>query len=286
MAIQTIRKYDSIGAFLKVVQFSPADGASVKRGDGWSGTATLAEAIKYAKHGGWQPEVATQFGHMFDSYLPRLREFTTTQIELMPDVCGGEVNMQAFLDGEPDCMFDWVPDESASRQRALCLLVNHSINGGISAEELFVKGQAIVALVRALGLLGFELEVWSEVTVLPRTGDHEYTTMVRLHGAGEIMDVSAVEFAVGNPAWLRRLLFAAWEAEPKNIRDRYGFYDGMGYGGPTSPRHADDVNADVVVDLGSNWGLGYRPEEMAENGFAWVLRQLREYGVIPAEEEE
>lgn len=286
MVVQIMRRYESIGAFVKVCESSPADGSSNKsiNGAGWSGAKDLKTAIRHAKTGDWEPEVATEFKQMFEQYLPRLRTFIADELERTPDVAGGDVNVQAFLDGEPESMYDWVQDEEVTTQRALCLLVNHSIHAGISAEELFVKGQAVVALVRALSLLGYELEIWSEVTVKGRNGG-QYTTMVRLHGAGEIMDISAVEFAVGNPAWLRRLEFAAWECESPRIRDNFGFRSKSGYGTPCPPSHGDDVNADVIVDLGRSWGFSYDQSQWGENGFRWVTDQLKACGVIPEDAE-
>lgn len=286
MAVQTIRRYGSIGEFLKRVEESPLDGACNKDRADWAGTTDVATAVRYAKHGGWEPEVASTFRDMFEEYIPRLRTYVAEELERTPDVCGGDINMQAYLDGEPEYMYDWVPVENTVQKRALCLLVGHSISASVTLEELFVKGQAIVGLVRALSLLGYELEIWSEQTVRGRA-DGLYTTLTRLHAAGEVLDTSAIEFAIGNPAWLRRLIFAAEECEPQSIREKFGFVKGGGYGGPVAPSHGDDVNADIVVHLNKSMP-GVRtwdtPEEQAEAGFQWIIGQLRELGVIDNEE--
>lgn len=283
MAVQLIRRYNSIGDFLAVAETTPRDGSSTgtDRGD-WYGTDTLDEAIKYARQGGWVPQVSTRFTGLLNEYLPRLRKYKSDELEQVADVCGGDVNMQAFLDGEPDCMFEWAPVESDAPKRALCLLVGQSASSGMTAEEQLMKGQAVVALVRALNLLGYELEIWSENTVEQQgRGTDQYTTLTRLHAAGEVLDIGAVEFALGCPAWQRRLVFAHRETESDSVRNKFGFTAYGGYGASRPPAHADDVNADLVLDLGGSWGLGYGSDvDKAEAGFEWIMRQLRAAGVV------
>jgi hypothetical protein len=132
----------------------------------------------------------------------------------------------------------------------------------------------VIGLVRALSLLGFELEIWSEETVSGRGGN--YATLVRLHAAGEVMDESAVEFAVGNPAWLRRLLFASEENEPMEIRRKFGFTSGGGYGSIQPITLGDMVSADLELNLGHTW---FRGKE--EGAIGWIVAQLKELGALP-----
>jgi len=294
-----IRWYDSIHELANQADKSPKDKtcASVSNGkeygDDWHGTKTLEESIRYAKYGGWEPEVATEFRDMFDQFMPKLRGFIENAFEPGVDHAGYEVNMQAYLDGEPENMFQFLPSEHQVTKRALCLLLGHSISGGCSSRELFIRGQAAVALVRALSLLGYELEIWSEETV-SGSGGGTLSTLCRLHGAGEVMDESAVEFAVGNPSWLRRLIFACQETEFWVVRKQFGFgvtgtieeYRG-GYGSCVSPQHAETVNADIVLDLGRTWfseGWG-DTDKMAAAGFDWVVQQLKDAGVLDKDAE-
>lgn len=278
-------RFDSLTDFVKAAEERRDKNYASSRTGGydaeWAGTESFEEAAEYATRGGWEPEMATEFRNMFDELLPNLRKFTEFAYEPRPDVTGYEVNMQAFLDGEPDNMFQWVPTEHQVTKRALCMLIGHSISAGVSSEELFLKGQAVVGLVRALQLLGYELEIWSEQTVQGSKSDESFTILTRLHAAGEVMDQSAVEFAVGNPSWLRRLIFGYEEGESPVVRKRYGFGPG-GYGSPRPVQHANMVNADVTVALGSTWMRGDDP---VKAGYRWIVDQLKEFGAIPEDAE-
>ena len=234
-----MRWNDSIHEFVNAAAKRADPKAASHRGGGWSGSDSFDQAVDFAKQGTWEPGDVSEFRNMFDELIPKLREYTDQNFVEMPDTSGFEVNMQAFVDGEPDHMRQWMPTEEATSKRALCLVIGHSISSGVQAEELFQKGQAAIALVRALRLLGYELEIWSEQSVRGRTSEKLYSVLTCLHKAGEIMDESAVEFAVGNPAWLRRLLFGFEEGETPAIRKRYGFQASGGYGGPAGICHQE-----------------------------------------------
>ena len=183
-------------------------------------------------------------------------------------------------------MFQWVPADHLVTKRALCIVIGHSISSGCTSKELFIRGQAAVALVRALMLLGYELEIWSEETVSGYGTSKKYSTLVRLHAAGSVLDESAVEFAVGNPSWLRRLLFGHQEGQSDEVRRQFGFDDG-GYGSPSGIHHADLVGADIQLALGQTWfNEGYGgAEQTAEDGMKWVVQQLKNLGVVDADAE-
>jgi hypothetical protein len=282
-----MRRFDSIGAFVKA-SCDGADeyGASSRKGrDDWSGAESHQQAADWATLGGWEPKNVGSFDGMFDSLEQKLRKFVDTDFVRGTAESGFEVNMQAYLDGEPDCMFEWFPDERMQTKRAVCLLIGHAISSGTTEDELFIRGQAAVALVRSLSLLGCELEIWSEQTVRSSKSqaNERYSVLTRLHAAGSILDPRAVEFAIGNPSWLRRLTFGLEEGESDAIRTRYGFGKGQAnYGVPDGLHHADLIGADMHLDLGRTWfaGDGWSGDLTARNGMNWVLSQLKELGVV------
>ena len=286
-----MREYKSIHKFLDVCEQTPRDGSSTKPGDTWHGADSLEQAIQWARYGGWAPEYAVEFRRIFEDLVPKLRQFVDFKMERFHGTVGDEVNVAAYVMGEPDHMIDWVPQEEQVTKRALCLVIGHSIASSQSAESLFIRGQAIIGLVRALSLLGYELEIWSEETVGGDMFGHQnkslpgyYSTLVRLHAAGEVMDESAVEFAVGNPAWLRRLLFAAQECEEPKVRQSFGFVRQGGYGSCVPIQHADYLNADLKLDLGRSW-FSEKGNDRAEAGAKWVIAQLKELGVLEEDAE-
>lgn len=287
-----MHRFDSIGAFAEASKKNARKTeSSHKTYDAeWSGSETYWHSFKFATEGGWEPEDLLEFRNMFDGLEPKLRKFVDNEFERGIDQAGFEVNMQAYLDGEPDHMFQWVPADHVVTKRALCIIIGHSISSGCTARELFIRGQAAVALVRALSLLGYELEIWSEETVRSwggRSGDPDkFTILVRLHGAGQVMDEGAVEFAIGNPSWLRRLIFGFQEGQTQSIRKQFGFGDG-GYGSCTPICHADLVGADVELDLGHAWFSenSGRSDVVAEDGMKWVVAQLKKLGVVSEDAE-
>lgn len=267
--------------------YSQSESTPEPDGSRWAGTATLEEAVDFAELGGWEPPAFTEMRHALDDLEPRLREHIAEDVYQDYDVAGHDVDMGRFLEGEPECMRNWLPTEEAVTQRAFCVLINHSVSSGCTGHDLFLRGQMAIMLVRALLLLGYELEIWSESTVMGRSGDskgNEHSILTKIHGAGEVLDESAIEFAVGNPAWLRRIIFGACEMEPVSVRKQFGF--GMGhknYGVPTDPRHGDTVAADVVLDLGRTWSGKGGTE--AERSMDWVVTQLKEFGAIAPDAE-
>lgn len=282
-----MRWNDSIHQFVNAAADRCDPQGASQKGSDWTGTKTFDEAIDLAKNGTWDPGEVSEFRDAFDELIPKLREFISPQFAEMRDSAGFEVDMQAYLDGEPEHMRQWMPVEDQASSRALCLVIGHSISSGVQADELFQKGQAAIALVRALRLLGYELEIWSEQTVLSRKSDVPYSVLTCLHKAGEIMDESAVEFAVGNPSWLRRLLFAFEEGEPAMLRRRYGFNSGGGYGAPGGIRHQELLGAEIALDLGKAW---WQPgwddgSPVAARAMGWVIRQLKDLGVIDIDAE-
>lgn len=288
MAVSVLRRYNSIGHLLDTAAKTPGDHTCVsdRRNGGdseWAGTKSLEESLRFARYGGWNPDVATEFRDIFESHLPKLRTYVADELIEGRDVSGYEVDVAGYCIGEPEHMHEWLPCENIINKRAFCVLIGHSISSGVTPKEIFIRGQAVVALVRALATMGYELEVWSEETLGGRNS-RNYSTLTCLHHAGEVMDQSALEFAIGNPSWLRRILFAAEETEPMDIREEFGFMDGRGYGSPRSPIHKDTVNADLVLDLGRAWfGEDWSNddhEKLAEAGYSWVVNQLKAAGVI------
>lgn len=298
-----MRRFDSIHKFLDAAKkgankrgashmHRDADGY----GENWTGTDNFEQAYNYAKYGGWQPDSVVRLRNLFDDMVPRLRKFTEMSYEVRPEVHGFQVDVPMFLAGEPEHMFEFVPDEHQVTKRALCLIVGHSISAGNSSKELFIRGQALIALVRALNLMGFDLEIWSEESLRPGwsgRGNNDlpdnWACLTRLHAAGSTMDESAVEFAVGNPSWLRRLLFGLQEGEPVEVREKFGFKNGEGYGSCMPIQHADLVGADIQLNLGERWfgesSWGDDDEDTAKRGIMWVAGQLKKLGVISEDAE-
>ena len=276
-----MRRFDSIGDFVEASVKGRKDHcSSSKKGDGWSGSKTYEECVGHALHGTWDPGNIKGYSNLFENLEPNLRTYVEVGFDQGWDVGGYEVDVTRYLAGEHECMNEFLPAEHVITKRAVCLVIGHSISAWVSEEELFRKGQAVIALVRALNLLGFELEIYSEQTV--RGGTERYSVLTRLCAAGDVLDESAIEYAVGNPSWLRRLIFGLEEGEPDAIRTTFGFGTGWGgYGSPDGIHHGELVGADVEIALGEAWF----DRDTEEEAFDWVVRQLKAVGAIAEDAE-
>lgn len=279
-----MRRYESISECIDIIrQFKGTRGASVSEGESWAGTKSLDEALDFAQFGGWEPNVQTDLRGSFERVTPKLRQYVDQATVIGMGMTGATLDIQRYEMGVPECTFEMVYEPGVTQNRVMTLVIGHSISSGVTAKELFARGQAVVALIRALRMMGYELEIWSEFSVAPSSGANDvWSGLVRLHAAGTIMDDGAVEFAVGNPSWLRRIFFALAETEPAKIRQRFGFYRGRGYGYPRPVQHAPLVGADLTLDLGRSWGFegGIDGDQIASLGAVWVAKQLVAIGCL------
>lgn len=277
--------HGSIGEFVEAARAGANPNmASHRSGPGAldeSGAGTFEEAVDWALYGGWSPvDVPRTVSGCFDDIATRVRRFCATGFEVRKDVAGFGVDVASYCLGEPEHMWQWSPVEEQVSRRALCMLVSGAVGSNVSSEELLVRGLAVIGLTRALVTLGYEMDIWWEITVrstvLPRGWrDHRRRSeLVRLHAAGCPMDVTGVEFALGSPAWLRRLYLAVQEGYDATWRE--ALRTGLGYGTPVKSIHAETVGADLVCNLGgSGWGDGG-----VSDACDWIDGQLRGLGLL------
>ena len=333
----TIRRYDSVSALVDQAEATPVPTGSCdmyassreKGAKPWGlsfvdmpdfvGDLTLPQALNVARYGGWTPDYAYELRNAFDELVPRMRNALSFDFERRLDVAGDQVDVAAYIQGAPETMHNWFPTEQETKQGVVTLLLGVGMRGcticsfagcsaapAVTAQDAFVRGQAVIGLIRTLKLLGYELEIWTEYSV--RNNSNEAISyLTRVQHAGDVTDESSLEFACGHPGWARRVHFRAQENEPAEIRDRFGFsnpmdydaYDGSkrggkrfyGYGNVMEPQHKATVGADIVLNLGSDW-FGVKswynddaeitPEMVVE----WTVKQLQMCGVLSDEQAE
>jgi hypothetical protein len=188
------------------------------------------------------------------------------------DVSGAEVDVGAYLSGEPECMIDYPPVKVAKPGRVITLCTGLNMSGSISAETAAKRGVVIVALALALQRLGHSVEIWADVN-----GHHagwQCQMRALVQSAGDVTDVERVMFALGHPGMCRGLFHPARAAVlPDDIRRNLGipedFYQGM------NPR-------DPLEDLPE--GTIYIPSlcsmEDIPDADEFLTQHLRELGLI------
>lgn len=282
-----VSKYDSVTEFTADCKKRAKKGDPSHDGDkSFTGTSSFGEAISMAEQG-WS-DVRPQVDAILEPLREKLAETLDVTVERWHDLIGAEPDIDRFVAGELECMWDEIHVPTPTNGKVFTLLLSNAVNCGVSTETILKRGAALAALVEAFTIMGCELEIWVETSTRTWGGDYGaskydvYSTLVRVHRAGENLDVNNVMFPLGHPSWLRRLFFGHAEGATNDIRDQFGFQRYGGYGQAFDEATLDkEVGASIVLAMGANqnWAQG-------EDTVEWVLKQLEIQGVWNPQEDE
>ncbi|GAA2449069.1 DUF7192 family protein [Streptomyces macrosporus] len=192
---------------------------SIPDGDGrhasteWAG-AGWEEALRLATDGWTQvvPEadvsVAALREHVRDEVL-------TTSLVPTRDVTGSEVDVGAYLAGEPECMVDAVPQRISTRGRVVTFLVPAAYVNTTPHAFVRNRGLALAALCSAIVTAGHSVEIWSGFCA--RLDEGRCAAVARVVSAAEPLDLGRLVFSLAHPAMLRRLWLAVWDSAPEPL---------------------------------------------------------------------
>lgn len=285
MGKRIIRRFDSIADMVRYADEKRDRGAASSQYDdsGHRGTATFDEARDLALKG-WsaqRPAVDAMLKPLRESLAEKLSNVTVR----MHDLVGYEPDIDRYVAGELECMWDDFTIEAPKQGNVYTVLVSGSVSAYTSGDEILRRGVAIVGLIEAFQLLGYDLEVWMENSVTSGSSKHgttgdQWSSLCRIHKAGENMDVNAIMFPLANAAWQRRMSFAVREAEDMATRQKFGITQGGTYG-----YTADLLCVDLVENLSFTLTRGgTQGEEMSRDPLAFILGMLAAQGVYePAE---
>ena len=243
------------------------------------GNCTFAQAIDRARQGWSEPRPK------IDAILNPVREKLATKLDNIQvrvhDMFGYEPDIDRFVAGELECMWNDMPIEEPTTGRVFTLLLSTSVLGGVRAETVFKRGAAVIALVEAFQMLNCDVTVWVEnsctSTGTGARGD-VYTVLTKVHTAGDPLDINNVMFPLGHPAWQRRIVFGHREANPQVLRERWGFTPGHGMGSTTEPMCDEIVDASIVLAQDPRGS-----DLMLTDPTQWVLDQIEAQGVYSPE---
>lgn len=196
------------------------NGASQNNTDGWSG-CSYEQSIKYLTDG-WKAGVAKLAVEPNATIHEAMRPKQTW------DVAGSEVDIGAFLAGEPECMNEMVRIKRPSP--VVRIGVDKAIANDVSKDRIHNMGRNVLTLVESLRLAGIPTEIW--VCQAVGGGGDVMDVRVCVQEPGRPIDISRLAYWVAHPGALRRTIFALEELEPQNIRDTIGIYPMGGYGFP------------------------------------------------------
>lgn len=193
------------------------------------------------------------------------------------DFVGSRPDIDRYLDGEMECMIEDYVDMQPKNGNVFTLLVSVGIadTPRNAADLVLERGAAVIALVEAYAMLGYQLEIWAERTVTHKC-DEFLTILTRVAAAGDPLDIDNVMFAIGHPDMNRRVCFAVGEGD-RTIRSKFQHHNQGNYGWQSGYAHmAARVGASSVITLDGN-------TDMNDDPVGWILGQLATQGVYENE---
>jgi len=199
-------------------------------------TKTFRQAVELALHG-W-PEGLSMIQDALDDIeaLPA--------IEPLPvfDVCGEAFNLDAVLQGQPENMFYFMPQES-HKPRIIQLAFNFGYNAQITSAEVMARGAAIASAVNDIENAGMRVELYAYQSTAH--GLYTTTTVVKIKESQEPLELERMVFAAAHPAMHRRLNFSTKEQYSYDeFQDRFG----SGYGSSREPTCSQLAEAGLQDD--------------------------------------
>jgi hypothetical protein len=280
-----LREFDSIDDMLQYVKTAPnPKGINSKPHDyGFFDADSFDEAWDRA-YNGWDT-IRNKVDQTLEPLREQLRDLIDPVNTRVHDIIGYEPDIDRFVAGELECMYDDMMIEAPHAGRVFTVLLDNSLSCAANKDSVIRTGAVVIALIEAFQMFGFELEIYVETTVShwgyydeygPAPSSDYLSYVCRVAKAGERPDINAIMFPLANPDWCRRFLFGMMEAETPDVRRTFGAYpDGSGYGcHGNGAHHGERVGASIELSL-------QRPDyRMSTDSVGWIIDQLKAQGVV------
>lgn len=249
----------------------------------WTGTRSFAHAGTLCVDG-WDFGTEKLDG-IRDAVRQRVGSLELATIKFDNALVGQYLDVDSFLGGDPYCMLNAYEEPEKRSDKFVRILVDTTYSASVSADDIIVRGSAIVALCDTLNLAGYTTEVWalSMNGGSGWTGDRgakELAVLVPVQELGAPWDIRSAMFPLAHPSFLRRLVFGIMEGMTPKARENFGARNGAGYGSVTNAKKgcladtaiggADIICASQVGDI----------RNIVADPVAWVLAQCQNLGVI------
>lgn len=171
-------------------------------------------------------------------------EMFTPQIEgvsmqFVHDVAGCQVDIGRYLDGEPECMYEYMFSESDKHGKIVDIYYQFNNSCMIKSKDMIAYGIAVLALVDNLESRGFSCNIYA-VSLIAEGSDNVENITITIKEAGETLNVEAIMYAF-HTSFFRRHWFAFHERKT---------YCSGGYG--TSQNPSEYANEDVMMNYNDN----------------------------------
>lgn len=238
-SVVTARSFGSMPELLRYIRNNKAT-LDLQRCDSWmgtkdfTGTKDFPEAVKLAL-GGWSEgldkikSISSKYRSAFTDLFPK----QSFELETVLDNSGAYADTGAYIAGSPECMIRFEEnEESIVAQNGVCqeIICNVGQRSRLSCETYFYKGAIMLALIEAMELAGFRLQLTARIAVMNNSKENIYNFDLRVKSYSEYLQYDELAFVIANPSFLRRIFPALAERESLEIINNFGFYTGGGYG--------------------------------------------------------
>jgi len=231
-------RFEIIGSIAELGELAETYNTTHTTESKWAG-GSLTEALDLAAHG-WD-EPLPDVEAITNTFAPTL-VFTPTM-----DVSGCEVDIDLYLQGEPECMRDFPLSEREVASVSVLLPICY---GGIVSEEAVRKrGIAVAAALEELRSQGVAVTVYVYLQIAGRGHSNKYNppsgsplsiTLVRVADTRLAYDLARITYAVGHPTVLRQLFFGYEDGWCREDRRTWGIENNGGRG--SSPYSLNELN--------------------------------------------
>lgn len=264
--------------FVDAAQAPPTirHGAGRGESDDWCG-ASWEEALRMAVDGWHLPLLETE------AAVAELGAKSVlgigSSLEPTRDVTGSEVDVGAYLAGEPECMVDAAPLHTSRRGRVVTFLVPAVYSHFVPHDVIVNRGVALATLSAAIVRAGHSVELWSGFTAqLDGRRGRRCSAVAKVISAGEPFDAGRLVFALAHPAMLRRLWLSVWDSQDAAIARALS---SSRYGSPPFGCTAEDLPPEIE----DAYVLPYLDTDMRrwttlERSLSWCEQTFAELGLV------
>ena len=211
-------------AVLKSPLPNPKDGynASAEGSESFTGTKDLDEANKLATFG--SQDILQKIEASADKLSSHFeRDAPSFRIVFSP--VGSAFSCSRMIKDNPKCMKRRRRTIGASR--VVEIMFNITAWCTIESDTMAKRGAAIFTVVRAMEKQGYSVGL-TLVTANSRSNGNN--TFVRVKEPSEFLDPAVAAYWIAHPSSLRRSFFRLYESLSPELREKYGYERGGGYG--------------------------------------------------------
>lgn len=261
-------EFESIGAFLDYLDKAKhyPDAARVSKDESGRQWATLSydEVIKKGRDGGFYDELAKGLAQINVENMAGKN--ASLKRGMYNDVTGFMPNVPEYLTGSPLNMINikQVPNPRKYLKIGFHL---HQVSF-VSTEQVKNRGRALLAVLDALSLLGYAIELWGLDMARNGWGDKPvFFNAIRIKDSTAHWSPAQAAFTLADPSFARRALLRYMETHPeKEVRDMT--HNGYGHGQGLKPPASAEFDVFFPYFDGSHCDSETAAQE-------WVLSEIK-----------